>query len=350
MSLWNTEFEQWKKDGKGIRPKKPSKIKTSKTELDISDLGMLPKNWKWIKIGDFEELIGSGSTPRGGQNTYQDKGIRFIRSQNVLFNQLWLEEVAYISPFIHENMNRSQVKEHDVLLNITGASIGRAAFVPTGFGEANVNQHVCIIRCCTPLINYKYLTLYLNSPHAQSIIKKINSGATREALTFNQIRNFPFPLAPKEEQEMIVEQLEEKFSVIENLKSTIQGSLLQAETLKQSFLKEVFYGKLVDSDSKDEPALRLLEIIRDEKKNYLDLQSQQINKKTKSKKVMGKEELGILDILKQAKEPKPALEVWQESRHKDSIENFYAELKTIHSKISETRKGTESFLELINEN
>ena len=149
---------------------------------------------------------------------------------------------------------------------------------------------------------------------------------------------------------MIVEQLEEKFSVIENLKSTIQGSLLQAETLKQSFLKEVFYGKLVDSDSKDEPALRLLEIIRDEKKNYLDLQSQQINKKTKSKKVMGKEELGILDILKQAKEPKPALEVWQESRHKDSIENFYAELKTIHSKISETRKGTESFLELINEN
>ena len=63
-------------------------------------------------------------------------------------------------------------------------------------------------------------------------------------------------------------------------------------------MKEVFYGKLVDSDSKDEPALRLLEIIRDEKKNYLDLQSQQINKKTKSKKVMGKEELGILDILK----------------------------------------------------
>lgn len=90
--------------------------------------------------------IGSGVTPRGGETAYKSLGIPLIRSQNVLVNRLDLSDVAFIYEDQHQKMSGSKVQPGDVLLNITGASIGRSCVIPSGVDEANVNQHVCIIR------------------------------------------------------------------------------------------------------------------------------------------------------------------------------------------------------------
>ncbi|NAS14419.1 restriction endonuclease subunit S [Poritiphilus flavus] len=344
LYLWKVEIEQWNITRKGIKPRKPLRYTASKTDFDIPP-SIIPRHWKWIRISDFEELIGSGSTPKGGRSAYTDKGVKFIRSQNVLRNKLHLKDVAHIDDYTHKRMQRSQVHDKDVLINITGASIGRTAFVPEGFGEANVNQHVCIIRICTELVNYKYLTFYLNSPRAQSIIRRINSGATREALTFNQIRNFPFPLAPKEEQEVIVELLESKFSIIENLEKSIQESLAQTEALKQSILKKAFEGNLVEQNSNDEPVSELLERIKTEKKEYQDSRRALKEKQIKRIKKMSKI-LNIKEILKASSEPVLAKDVWQQSEYKGDIEKFYSELKEIKTSIKQVKEGTQSLLSL----
>ena len=90
--------------------------------------------------------VGSGVTPKGGAEIYLEEGIPLIRSQNVYNDGFQLKDVAYISNDIHENMSGSKVVQGDVLLNITGGSIGRSYYVSDEFDEANVNQHVCIIR------------------------------------------------------------------------------------------------------------------------------------------------------------------------------------------------------------
>ncbi|TGV03348.1 restriction endonuclease subunit S [Flavivirga rizhaonensis] len=344
---WNRALDNWKKiRGTGKKPKKP-KVLRIQSEIDNHEnLTDLPSQWKWIKVGEFEKHIGSGSTPKGGKNVYLDKGIPLIRSMNIYPNKLVLDGLTFIDRKTHEKMERSQLKEKDVLLNITGASIGRCTYLPQGFGESNVNQHVCIIRSFTDMIDYKYLCQYLNSPIAQRIIQMINSGATREALTFEQIRNFPFPLSTREEQKVIVNELESNFFIINNLERTIQLSIQQSEALRQSILKKAFAGKLVSENSSDETAIEFLNRIKSEKREYIQLQNEEKKKKPKKHIAMSKK-LSIEDVLKSSDEPMLAVNVWQASKHKDNIEEFYAELKKIQKNIKEVKKGTEALLTLI---
>src|SRR5699024_471722 len=144
---------------------------------------------KMAKLGDFTSLVTSGSTPRGGRKSYLNEGIPLIRSQNVLWNELRLEDVVFISEETHNNMKRSQLNNRDVLLNITGASIGRSVVYEGKSYGANVNQHVCIIRL-NKFINPYYLSYYFTNDEFQQNVVSKNIGATRQAFNYTQIKNF----------------------------------------------------------------------------------------------------------------------------------------------------------------
>ena len=85
-------------------------------------------------IGDLTSFVASGITPRGGNATYVESGPQLVRSQNVLMGSLSLDNVARINPEIFESMRRVRVLFDDVLLNITGASIGRVCRVGIDLG------------------------------------------------------------------------------------------------------------------------------------------------------------------------------------------------------------------------
>ena len=100
------------------------------TKLKDSPLGEIPESWDVVKLGSLVIKVGSGITPKGGNETYLKEGIIFIRSQNVLVGKMNLSEVAYISLEQHDKMSGSKLMAGDVLLNITGASIGRYVLCP----------------------------------------------------------------------------------------------------------------------------------------------------------------------------------------------------------------------------
>ncbi|EJO34022.1 type I restriction modification DNA specificity domain protein [Acinetobacter radioresistens WC-A-157] len=158
-------------------------------------------DWSLKSINDIASKVGSGSTPRGGAAAYVDKGIIFIRSQNVNDNQLLLDDVVFIPESIHEKMSGSEVLPNDILLNITGASIGRSCVVPDTFSEGNVNQHVCIIR--TPNENPIFVQSFLSSEKGQNHIQSKQVGGGREGLNFQAIRSIDFEMPLKEEQTKI---------------------------------------------------------------------------------------------------------------------------------------------------
>ncbi|HET7625663.1 MAG TPA: restriction endonuclease subunit S, partial [Verrucomicrobiae bacterium] len=110
-----------------------------------SRFSSLPKH-STRKLETLATKIGSGSTPAGGRTAYPSSGIPFIRSLNVRMRQFQWEDIAFISDEMHKSMSGTRVRPRDVLLNITGASIGRVACAPDDIDEANVNQHVAIIR------------------------------------------------------------------------------------------------------------------------------------------------------------------------------------------------------------
>lgn len=155
---------------------------------NFGDPASNPKGWPVRSIGEVTTLVTSGSTPRGGAQVYVHEGPYLIRSQNVLMNRLDLSDVARISIETHSEMSRTHVQRGDVLLNITGASIGRVAWVKRLDVDANVNQHVCIIRPDPLQIASAFLSMHLSLPHQQSIIASVQAGASRQALNHVQVR------------------------------------------------------------------------------------------------------------------------------------------------------------------
>jgi type I restriction enzyme S subunit len=148
------------------------------------------RQWPSVKLGDVTSHVSSGSTPLGGERSYTTEGITFIRSQNVLMRRMKLTDVSFIQEEVHRKMSRTWVKKNDVLLNITGASIGRVAMFEGESDTANVNQHVCIIRSKVEHILPEFLMFVLAFESFQNLIIGSSAGGTREAFTFNQIRAF----------------------------------------------------------------------------------------------------------------------------------------------------------------
>ena len=178
----------------------------------------LPKEWTWVKLADLCIKLGAGSTPLGGRRIYESSGVKFLRSQNVWDNGLHLDDVAFIPAAIHKEMAGTHVEPGDILLNITGASIGRSAVVPDDFDEANVSQHVSIVRLVNKDLR-RYLHLHIISPDFQKHIMDVQVGVSREGLSMARLKEFAVPLPPLAEQHRIVAKVEELLKLCDELES-----------------------------------------------------------------------------------------------------------------------------------
>lgn len=241
--------------------------KVPKASVEFDPKTKLPIRWKIVTIGDLSTFIGSGVTPSGGSTNYKSSGIPFIRSQNVHPNELRLEDVAYISEDMHSQMKRTHLKSKDVLLNITGASIGRSAFIPDNFGEGNVNQHVCIIRTNRTIIP-EYLSLFLNSPIGQDNINSLQTGVTRQGLNYDQIKAIKINLPPLEEQQEIIKYVELQNQDINKIENQYSDQINSTTSLENAVMQMAFEGLLSTlsvGDSKVSDILTNNELLRKEK-------------------------------------------------------------------------------------
>jgi type I restriction enzyme S subunit len=152
--------------------------------------------WGPRELGPLTLKVGSGITPLGGDKNYKISGRPFIRSQNVGWGELILDDVAYVDEETHRSFDATELAVSDVLLNITGASIGRSAVADSRIAGGNVNQHVCIIRVKRDELNPVLLNQYLISDDGQSQIDTFQAGGNRQGLNFAQIRSFEIPLPP----------------------------------------------------------------------------------------------------------------------------------------------------------
>ena len=191
-------------------------------------------------VGELTSLVTSGSTPRGGDEVYTTEGPYFIRSQNVRMNRLDLTDAARLPADVHAQMTRTKVSVGDVLLNITGASIGRVTWVEKLDREANVSQHVCLIRPKSELLNSTYLSVLISLPATQRFILQIQSGASRQALNHKQVRTLEIPLPPISLQKEFTQRVRE----IRELEASQATSRTRLDALFQSMLHRAFNGEI----------------------------------------------------------------------------------------------------------
>ena len=190
--------------------------------------------WEQCRLGDVTSKIGSGKTPKGGESTYANQGIPLIRSQNIYDAIVDLRGVAFISAETDSEMQNSRVNPDDILLNITGASIGRSAVYMEDF-PANVNQHVCIVR---PTSEYSptFIQQNIASSTGQNQIDSFQAGGAREGLNFQQIAKISFSFPSFEEQTKIGT----FFSTLDHTITFHQRKLEKLQNIKNAYLNEMF--------------------------------------------------------------------------------------------------------------
>ncbi|ROL64984.1 restriction endonuclease [Pseudomonas protegens] len=286
------------------------KIKKQKALAEITEEEkpfVIPTRWEWVRLDSLLKKIGAGSTPLGGKQAYVADGIKFLRSQNVWNEGLRLHDVAFIPEATHQKMSGTHVEAGDLLFNITGASIGRCATVPSDFDTGNVSQHVTIIRPVSS-DTQPFLHVVLVSQLVQQTVMDVQVGVSREGLSIGKLAQFLIPFPPLAEQHRIVAKVDELMALCDRLEAqqadaesahtqlvqALLDSLTQAsdatdfatnwqrlaehfhtlfttessiDALKQTVLQLAVMGKLVPQDQSDEPASKLLERISNNRLN-----------------------------------------------------------------------------------
>lgn len=208
--------------------------------------------WEEKSLKELTTKIGSGATPRGGQESYKSEGISLVRSMNVHDWEFKAYNLAFIDEKQAKQLDGVTLEENDVLLNITGASVARCCVFPKEYLPARVNQHVSIIRPKRDLLDAKFLNLLLTSkPYKDQLLFTGEQGATRQAITKAQIESFRIIIPPLQEQQSIVKKIDALRTETQKLETVYRKKIEDLEELKKSILQRAFAGELRTSELTD---------------------------------------------------------------------------------------------------
>ena len=194
------------------------------------------KGWNQKQLGEITTKLGSGATPKGGKEAYQEDGITLIRSMNVHNGLFEYKELAHISEEQATKLDNVTIEENDVLLNITGASVARSCVVPSKILPARVNQHVCIIRCNQCIVPEFLNKLLIDDNYQRLLCSIARGGATREAITKQQVESLKIIVPPIELQNQFAGFVHQ----VDKSKVAVQKALDETQMLFDSLMQEYF--------------------------------------------------------------------------------------------------------------
>lgn len=192
-------------------------------------------SWNVVRLSDHCDLITKGTTPTTLGFDFSDRGIPFLRAQNIQDGSVrFSEDALFIDEQTHNALDRSQIQPGDVLVSIAG-TIGRAGIVPDDAPQMNCNQAVAIVRT-REAIYRPFLRYWLESTGAQSQIRNSAVTGVISNLSLSQLSNLRLPLPPLPEQRRIAEILDKA----DALRAKRRAALAQLSTLTQSIFLDMF--------------------------------------------------------------------------------------------------------------
>lgn len=236
------------------------------TDAERSELPNLPSFWSWVKLGDHAFVTKLAGFEFTKYVKYKHKGdIPVIRAQNVSKDSFIPRNFLYVNREIIEKLPRSRVYGGEILMVFVGAGLGNVGIVPEK-EEYFLGPNVAKIALEKQFLN-KYIFHFLSSKLGFANVTGMTKATAQGSISMANIREVSVPLISIEEQKGIVAEIEARLSVCDKIEESIEQSLIESESLRQSILKKAFEGKLVPQDPNDEPAAKLLERIKAEKVN-----------------------------------------------------------------------------------
>jgi type I restriction enzyme S subunit len=250
---WKAAVKVWEEEGKvGKKPKKPKKSKElppfDRNELD--NLPHPPSKWEWVKVDKVAgfEPNSLKAGPFGSalkKSFYVPKGFKVYGQEQVISGDYKLGDY-YVTQEKYEELSNCQIQPKDILISLVG-TVGKVLVLPNDCEEGIINPR--LVKITTNHLYFpKFFKAYFESAFLKSLYKHKNHGTTMDVLNLGIIKELPFPFCSLQEQQQIVQEIESRLSVCDQLEATIQESLDQAEALRQSILKKAFEGELLSAE------------------------------------------------------------------------------------------------------
>jgi len=171
-----------------------------------------------------------------------ETGVLFVKVKDMKGDKVDLAGLHRTTPEIAAKYARSSLSTGDLLLSIRG-TYGRVAEVPMELDGGNITQDTARLDV-TDLVSHRYVATYLRNPDCQNHFKHVARGVAVKGVNIGDVRPTPIPLPPIAEQKRIVEEVERRLSVIDELESVLKSNLQRATRLRQSILQNAYTGKL----------------------------------------------------------------------------------------------------------
>ena len=196
-----------------------------------------PYSFPILKLGELSELITKGASPSWQGYSYTEDSTQtlFVTSENVRQGYMDFSSIKYVEDAFNEKQKRSMIQKGDYLINIVGASIGRAAQFNMDC-KANMNQASALVRIKDNTVSDNYLLYYLNSDKAQMMYNSMKSDTGRANLSLQDIANLEILVPDLTLQVKFASFVKE----IDKSRSRIQKSLEASQELFDSLMQEYF--------------------------------------------------------------------------------------------------------------
>lgn len=228
----------------------------------------IPDTWSWCRFSVFCKING-GFAFKSENYTNCENGIRVLRISD--FNEYGIKNNKKVYYPYKENLRDYFLEESDIVMCMTGGTVGKTLLIESLQEKMLVNQRVADIKINKAISN-KYVYFVLVSNYIREIIKD-SKNSTNDNISIDLIKSFWLPIPPFNEQKRIVEAIEKfepllaEYDKLEQQATKFDNEIF--DKLKKSVLQYAIQGKLVPQDSSDEPASILLEKIRAEKENLI---------------------------------------------------------------------------------
>lgn len=234
----NEKRDKWitKAIKEGQSEPKTIRSKLLKHKFVIPDDVVLPPKWESVSLLSACQMVVDCHNKTA---PYEDSGIPLIRTTNVRNGRLLLNGVRYVSEGTYTFWSKRCPPEPGDILFTREAPMGEVTIIPEG-AKLCMGQRMMLLRVFDDLVSVKYIFYAMQNPLFQTYMNTVAIGTGVKHLRVGDVESLVIPLPPLYEQNKIVEEIESRLSVTEELEITIGANLKRAKRLRQTVLQKAF--------------------------------------------------------------------------------------------------------------